>query len=436
MDEARFAEGERAYAAGDYRAAAKSFLAAAGPTVEGSGRAYHCAGNALMRLRRHDDAATVYKHALDDPTYARPGSVSANLGAALAAAGHYGEAVEAYERALADPSYDTPYKAMQGMGGALFEMGRYPEAATAYRGAAVEGSNPDPGKAMNNLGLCFMALGRVEDAAESYKAAIAVEGYEGKGRAAANLGVAYAALGKDKDAASAFERATQLYGHTLSAAAESAFAEVRDRLYAEPASGEVVEGWSTGEIAPAFPEETPAAGTPSAIPEDATADADVTAFFNITDKEMRERDRAARRAERSERREGRNPWAIVAVVGLVLVLIAGALAGAFFAGYGYPTQSQTVDGMLEARKEGKQVDSYWVAVPTGDIDKEMSALPAAFKSFRIDKVERHAQASKVAVTVTLERGAPLHYTVSLAREGVGWKVNGIANDWRSTGGGT
>jgi hypothetical protein len=39
------------------------------------------------------------------------------------------------------------------------------------------------------------------------------------------------------------------------------------------------------------------------------------------------------------------------------------------------------------------------------------------------------------VTVQLEGGAPLQYEFTLAREGVGWKITGIENDWRSTGGG-
>jgi hypothetical protein len=40
----------------------------------------------------------------------------------------------------------------------------------------------------------------------------------------------------------------------------------------------------------------------------------------------------------------------------------------------------------------------------------------------------------VTVTVNLEKGTPLHYRISLGREGVGWKVVGVDNDWGSTGG--
>ena len=66
----------------------------------------------------------------------------------------------------------------------------------------------------------------------------------------------------------------------------------------------------------------------------------------------------------------------------------------------------------------------------------MSSLPPKFTSYTIDGTQGAARKSTVTVTIVLEQGAPLTYTVSLLREGVGWKVNGITNDWRSTGGGS
>ena len=54
------------------------------------------AGNALMRLRRHQDAVTVYGHALRDELYDRRGAVWANLGKAFSEVGEYAESVKAY----------------------------------------------------------------------------------------------------------------------------------------------------------------------------------------------------------------------------------------------------------------------------------------------------------------------------------------------------
>jgi Tfp pilus assembly protein PilF len=444
VDQARFEEGQAAYAAKDYRSAAKAFLSAAG-RGEGSGVAYHMAGNSLVRLRRFADAVTVYRHALNDDSYDKRSAVHANLGAAHVALGEYADAVKSYDEALEDAEYGGQYKALQGKAGALFEMGRIEEAAAAYRQAALDGDNPDPGKALNNLGLCFMRMDRATDAVEAYRAALGFDTYSGRGRALANLGMAYHVIGRHDDAVKSFEKATQMHGHELSETARTAYAASMGELRT-PEQREVVDGWSTGEMPTVI--EPPADAEPGLDPHVATTSSpdattsmprasgdDVDTFFRMTDQEMRERDREARRTERQMKKGGGGPWIAVAAIVVVIALMAGALAGLFMMGIGYPTQRMTVTGMLEARASGNPVAGYWVAVPTSDIDKEMAKLPP-MTEFVIESVERSPRTSRVAVTVTPESGAPLSYEISLVREGVGWKVTGVENDWRSTGGGS
>jgi tetratricopeptide (TPR) repeat protein len=446
VDDALFRDAKQAYDAGDYRAAAKGFLAAAGRGVEGNGAAYHMAGNSLMRLRRHADAITVYGHALKDALYDRRGAVLVNLAAAHVAAGDYAEAVEEYRRAADEPDYPARYKALQGMAGALVEMGHYEQAAVAYRQAALDGDNPDPGKALNSLGLCLMALGRPGDAVEAYKAALGFENYAGRGKALANLGIAFNALGEHREAVKAFEKATGLHGHALAPSAAAALEASRS---ATPVpERQVVEGWATGEI-PSV-DDGASLMTPSdittafdAVPakSDLSATGELfgdqppldTEFFTRTDQEMKEVDRVARRDERNARRAERNPWQLPATIVTGVLVIAAFVAAVYFSGYGFPTQSMAVDGLLEARAEGEPVEGYWVAVPSGDVDKEMSKVPAMIDTHRIGGVERAARTSKVAVTVTPSEGAPLRYTVTLSREGFGWKVSGIENDWSTAG---
>lgn len=424
MDENRMQQADAAYAAGDWRTAAREYLGAAGAGGPGSGVAFHKAGNALMRLRRFDDAATVYGRAADDPEYDRRAALDFNLATAFASAGNNARAVEIFKRAADNPGYDARYKALQGMGGALLAMGRAEEAADAYRRAALDDGNPDPGKALNCLGLASMTLGRPADAVEAYKAALAHDDYSGRGKAAVNLGFAYASMGKHAEAVRAFDRATGEYGHTLNDDALAAYDASRTVL--DMPAPEVVEGWSTGEMPPVFVDDTPAADDG---PEE-------NPFFTRTDDEMREVDKAARRAERAERKSARNVWVTVGTWVAIVAVVVGIVGFAWVSGLGYPTQTMTVEGLLEAHRSGEAVESYWVAVPTADVEKEMSNLPPQFESFTLGATEQSAKTSNIDVTVILEQGAPLTYRISLVREGVGWKVNGVTNDWRSTGGGS
>ncbi|MEN6429476.1 MAG: tetratricopeptide repeat protein [Coriobacteriales bacterium] len=413
-------EADAAYAAGDWHTAATEYLSAAASGGPGSGLALMKAGNALMKLRRYDDAVTVYLRVAEDSTYQQRASLDLNLGAALAASGDHSQAAEAFRRVLADPAYGARYRALQGLAGALEALGRTDEAIQAYGEAARDSGNPDPGRAWNSLGVCLMSQGKVDEAVSAFRAAIASEDYTGKGKAAVNLGFAYAAMGRHTDAVGAFEAAANEYGHTLNEAALAAYDASRQAV--ESARHEVVEGWRTGELPPVFAQQT-------------GVDVDeIDAFFSRSDEEMREVDKAARREERAHHRSERSVFVVAGTWVAIVAIIVGALGFAWVSGLGYPTQSMTVRGLLEAHTAGKPVEPYWVAVPTADVDKEMSNLPPKVERYELGATERSAKTSSVEVTVILEQGAPLTYKISLAREGVGWKVNGITNEWRSTGG--
>lgn len=470
MDSVKFQEAQQAYDTGDYRAAAKHYLAAAGKGSVGNGAAYHMAGNALMRLRRHSDAVTVYGHGLRDETYERRGALYANLGAAYAAMGELSQAIAAYESALVEPGYPVPYKAWQGIGSAHMERGHAEDAAIAYRKAALDESNPNPGKALVNLGLCFMALNRPSDAADAYKAALGFDTYTARGRALANLGLAFVAMGEYSEAVKAFEKAIQLHGYELSAVAREAFESAKDQVAPKR---EVVEGWQTGETPPVVtPIENaqwsqvseeqgwstgdlaslqrsgplPSLATAdfsapaplAAVADDADRaaadlgfgdDAAVADFFSRTEDEMKKRDREVRRAQR-----GRGGFLRAFITTVVIAgLLAAAGVSAYFFGLGWPLQTTTVTGLFSAYAAGEPVEPYWVAVPGTDVKREMAKVPPV-KSFVIEGVERGRDVSTVLVTVTPQKGGEMRYLVTLGREGVGWRVTGVEYNWRSTGG--
>jgi tetratricopeptide (TPR) repeat protein len=454
VDPDLYQQADRHYAAGEYRAAAKEFLAVAQRDPDGApGRAYHMAGNALMRIHRYADAATVYGHALQDASYDKRATVYANMGAALAADGHLTGAIAAYDDALAIPGNEAAYKAEQGRAGVLYDLGRYEEATTAYRAAAWDGDNPDPGKALNNMGMAFMALGKPEEAIETYKAALGIDSYKAKGKASANLGLAYAAMGFNEEACRAIVRARDTYGLDLTGDILAAYEKVRamcgpEEVPAAPVheaapvsalspSPETVDGWSTGEMPPAFPDVAPAGDEHATAPVDATGDSAAPTngerFFTITDAEMKIVDQEARKEEKRERRADRPMWLTVAAVVVACLLVAGGLAGAWFAGLGYPMQQQTVTGMVDAQRANQDVTPFWVAVPPADVKQQMQLLPVRFDSYAVDGIQRGATQSSVRIMVKLDKSATLYYRISLVREGVGWKVNGIKNDWQSTG---
>jgi tetratricopeptide (TPR) repeat protein len=437
VDEQHLSAGEAAYAAGDWHHAAIEFMASVqGQDVEGSGHALHRAGNALMKLHRYADAATVYRRALRDTDYEFAGAINANLGAALATTGRHEEALAAYDAALTDESYATPHKALLGRAGALYALERYEDAAGAYREAAWADGNTDPGKALNNLGLSFMVLGKPEDAVEAFKAALGVEDYAAKGKASVNLALAYASMGFFEESIREFETARDSYGHPLEGASlqvyENALRKARREGEepvgppAEDLERETVEGWETGELLPAD-------ARPSEAPILPDTDDEATAlFFSRTEEEMRDSDRKARKAERSAKRTPKAIVLRVLITVLVIAVLGGGVGGVLYLGYGYPTQEQTVSGLLDAYHAGRTYTDYWVAVPATDVTQAMRVLPAKFSSYTISGVNRAATRSTAVVVIKLESGSELSYTIQLAREGVGWKVMGVKNRWSST----
>jgi len=439
VDQARFEAASSAYDQGDWRSAAQGFLAAIVPDDPDNARAYCRAGNALMKMHRWSDAVVVYRHAIQDPEFASRGSVWTNLGCALFESGEYQEAVDAFDIALADPAFDRRYRALQGRAGALARMGREEEAALGYREAAADVANPNGGKALTNLGLTYLALKRPEDAVQAFKGVLEVPGYQERGAALANLGVAYMRLGL-------VDRAAEVFAEAESAGFElpPALGAVRRRADDLPASGEslAAEGAPVGTMAETADETStftaPGAAMTTggaAIVDDLQDAQNDTGFFEIDEAQMKELDRERREENRADPAKRRAVLSWVAAAVLVVALIAGALAAALLTGFGWPTQSDTAYGVLNAYRAGQPVDQYWVAVPQTDIDKAMAKIPPTFTSARLTVVRNTSPLSaRASVTVSIPNGAPLDYLIALQREGVGWRVQGIENDWSSTNG--
>jgi tetratricopeptide (TPR) repeat protein len=435
VDERHLSAGEAAYAAGDWQRAALEFMAAVhGGPSEGAGHALHQAGNALVKLGRYADAVTVYQKAVRDVEYPKRGAVFANMGAAFSAIGSFEDALDSYGNALLVPEYATPYKAMLGRAGALYALGRFEDAAQAYRQAAWADGNPDPGKALNNLGLSFMSLNRPEDAVEAFKAALGIEGYSSKGKASANLGLAYAAMGFFEDSVREFESARDEFGYELIGSTLETYEAALVRARTEdtgPLNGAAgaASADAEGVTGPIY-DDASSEGSPETtgaillLPD--ADDESAQRFFTMTEDDMRTVDRQVRKKDREQKRTPKFLWTRIGLTLAVVLLVGGGLFGAFYLGYGYPTQEQTVTGLLDAYHAGSPTyTDYWVGAPSADVATEMRRLPATFTGFAIEGVDRSAVDSTVAVSVSRENGGPQRFLFLLEREGVGWKVVGV-----------
>lgn len=457
MNQSKYNDAQKAYAAGDYRAAFKGFIDSVERDRPDNGLACHMAGNCALRLRKYDDAVTAYRRALLDETYDQVGALRCNLARALAAQGEYSAAIKEYEASLEDPYYSARHKAYSGLGTALLKTGRVKDAAFAFRSAAAEKGNPDPGKALLNLGICFMAMGRPNDAAEAYRAAIGIDTYSGKGKALANLGQAYVAAGRMREAVSAFDKSIHYFEQQLSPAAQRDFEAARLAaglsveapvvhgavISDEPASPPPV---ATQEDLPADTvddtvvervEVLPVAVTdepqvvPPAVDPSLTGGIPVTAktdFFTATDDDLRRKDRELRK---EQRRSTHLVFKIAIGVLVAVVLLAGVAAGGYLMGYGVPSQEQTVRELLAAHSSGEDVDGYWVAAPGVDIIRTMMAVPPS-SNVSFDSIEKGAVESTAIISITMENDAVMRYSVLFSREGAGWKIANIETYFAST----
>jgi protein O-GlcNAc transferase len=126
-------------------------------------------GNALLELKRYEEATVSYRNALT----CQPDHVEAynNLGNALKAQGQFEEAIGSYRKALEiKPDYATAHN---NMGNALQDLKRPQEAVPCYRKAVA--LRPGYAEAHYNLGKALQELKEYDQAIECYRRALALK---------------------------------------------------------------------------------------------------------------------------------------------------------------------------------------------------------------------------------------------------------------------
>ena len=429
MNQQAFDAGLDAYRKGDMASAVR-WLEQAKLPGEVSGRIDHLLGNCLMKLGNYEQAAIAYGDALGDAAYGHAGALACNRGRALLAAGKPQEAVASLVMATKDSSYQTPYKAYIALGNAYSQIGDHREAGVAYRNAAIDESNPDPSGALRSLGGCFMKMGRAVDAVEAYRTALDFSTpLESQNAIYEDLGLAYAAANRWNEAVDAFGHATEDGTHTLSSEAESALAAAKAALASPQASSGSTDaflaaaGYASGND-PLDPLGKSGEFMPS--PED-------TGFFDISEQEMAQMEVDKRSIRRKHSHSGLRGLLLFL---LFVLLIAAGLGYAYYSGYGWPLQESVVEDLFTTNASGGDVSGL-LAGTLSDEDKAQiqATLPSGATGVTVEGVDRSMTESSALVTATLSAGGEQSYKVSLVRDGISWKVDGVTVEYPALDGG-
>ncbi len=426
MNQQKFETGYAAYQTGNWASAA-SLLADAKAPGEINGRIDHLRGNALMKLGRYDDAAQAYGEALLDRSYGLEGALGTNRGRALLAAGRVPEAAEALRRATEDPQYSTPYKAYMALGSACRALGDVRGAGIAYRNAAIDESNPDPSTSLRKLGACFMDLGRPSDAVESFRTALDFSNdFSSQSAIYCDLALAYVAANRMSEAVDAFGHATA-DGTVLSPEAQAAYDAARNAVAARSGNrvsetDDLLAAAGYGDFADPLDPTGETTGNLMPSPED-------TGFFSVSEQEIVENDRRVRRGGGCRR--------FFVTLLVILLLLAAACGVAYYLGFGWPTQENVAQSLFEAKAEGRDVSQYL----SSSLEEEpkqhiVSLVPPNATAVSVSGVTRSMSSSDVVVTATLDAGASKRFNIHMVRDGIGWKVDSVNEEYASTDGAT
>ena len=430
MDISTFNRAKQAYDAKDWETAALLFSTCmSGP---GAGEAAHLRGNALMRLGRVGEAVQAYQVATADTTYANRGAVFTNLGKAQVALGDLNGAVASLRQALDDPSYAGAYKALLALGGAYSKLGDARNAGVAYRKAALEENNPDPAKALINLGVCFVQLHRPADAAEAYRTALDFSQDANEcNMIRANLGQAYVASNRMIEAVQMFNQAVSS-GYQLSAPAQADFQRAQQATNTLSSAAGAPGSGSTADFISAYGQ----GGSGGFDPLDPLGRSgevmpspDESGFFDITDEDIEAASKAHKAAQKGQKRGSRHLGLKIGIAVLAVVLAAVvACIVLYLQGFGIPSQQVAIDGVFDAASKSQDAGEYWASgVPADSQHQAVAGVPQG-SSHEIAGMDVSASRATALVSVRLSAGGEQTYSVSLIREGIGWKVSGVEQE--------
>lgn len=388
------------------------------------GEALHLLGNAAMKMRQYPFAVKAYTKALLDNTYNKRGSLWSNMGKAYIASNDINAAIEAFTQSSQEPDNNARYKAFSDLGSAYVRLNNFRDAGTAFREAALDQNNPNPTNALVSLGSCFIELDRPNDAVESLRSALdfAEEGPE-RSNVYSEIGRAYVNLNRMDEALSSFESALAFRGYELSPEAQIAYSTAREVIAARNRSRSGAAIGETDTFLNMLDPLDPTGESGNLMPSP-----DESGFFSITEEEMK----LLEKEDVAVKRKGKGGClkALLVIV-LLLSLVLGFLAYAFYKGYGYPTQENSIEGLFEAHASDGDITTYWVKDTEVALIEDQMREVAPTTDIEIIGLDRSMSESEALVNAHLSEGGTITYTVKLVREGIGWKISAIATDYSS-----
>lgn len=419
MDQNTFNSAKEYYQQGNWAAAA-SILTSLKRSDQPNGSLDHILGNCYMKLGMFSDAAYTYEDALKDAQYGNVGPLSANLARAYFAQSQFDNCIRAAKNALSDSTYASPYKAFLSMGNAYLQLQNYQEAGSAFRSAAMDHANPDPARALIELGHCFMHLGRPNDAVEAYRTALDfINPLISQSEIYAFLGRAYVNANKMDEALDAFNTALSDTSYTLSddcfasyEACKRAIA-ARERKPSETEQFLQQAGYSLAQT----PYQSVDPLDPMGKSGEIIPSPDDTGFFTFSEHDVARGDIAALPKKKKH-------IALKIFIFLLFLLVLAGFAGgfAYYKGYGWPTQQDTVKGLFVAKTSNSNIDQYLASNLSAQTKAEISKIIPANTQVSIQGVDQSMTNSTVLCEAVLAQGGKQLYQIELVRENIGWKV--------------
>ena len=146
-----------------------------------------------------------------------------------------------------------------------------------------------------------------------------------------------------------------------------------------------------------------------------------TGFFDISEQEMAQIDMDNRSIKRKHK--GGHGLRNFLIFLLFVLLIGGAAAFGYYSGYGWPLQESVVEELLADSLTEEEVLDIQAVLPDGATGVTGSG------------VDRAMSESSAMATATLSAGGEQSYLVTLVRDGLGWKVDGVTVEYPALDGG-